>query len=147
MYKLEHNFARVFEELARLDMFRVYHRVRQNTAFECRFHDAPTESVSGVHMHESSTNSFRLLRRAIYVISDCLLPIDNHERLIRLCSSNDSINSSHRYSHALYLSIVLSRVACSTKSRFMLSLALSNCLMTLFDVKFCYFYIILCYFY
>ena len=64
MYMLEHNFACVFEESARLDMFRIYHRARQNMAFECRFCDAPMEFVSDTHMHESS---FRLSSHAIYM--------------------------------------------------------------------------------
>jgi len=101
---------RVFEKSVRLDMFRVYHRARQNTAFECRFDDTPTEFVSGITCTNfPRIDSFRLSSRAI---SDCL-PIDRG-RLIRLCSSNNTINS-HRCSHMLY-SFLVCKVACSTKS-------------------------------
>jgi len=48
-------------------MFRIYHRARQNMAFECRFCDAPMEFVSDTHMHESSMHSFRLSSHAIYM--------------------------------------------------------------------------------
>jgi len=54
---LEDNFIHVFEESAKLDMFRVYHHVRQSMAFERRFDDV-TESVSGIHMHASFTHRF-----------------------------------------------------------------------------------------
>ena len=91
----------LFEELARLDMFRVYHRACQNTAFD----DAPTESVSDTHMHESSTHRFLQTLEPRDEISDCLLPIDNRGSLIRLCSSNDSINS-HCCSHAVLFSCI-----------------------------------------
>jgi len=97
---LEHNFTRIFEKSTRLDVFRIYHRARQNTVFERRF-DAP---IPNAHMHNlPRTNSFKLSSRAIHTISDCLLPIDNHECLI-LCSSNDSINSSHYCSYAFVYS-------------------------------------------
>ena len=128
----------LFEELARLDMFRVYHRACQNTAFD----DAPTESV---YPTLTCTNlpridSFRLLSRAIHEISDCLLPIDNRGSLIRLCSSNDSINS-HCCSHALYFSLVLSRIACSNRAPIA---RVVNCAIELINdylIKSCYFYI------
>jgi len=122
IHMLEHNFARVFEESARLDMFRVYPRPSEygfRTQFRWR---GLTESVSS--MHESSTHRF-LQTLEPCDTCDCLLSIDNRECLIRLCSSIDSINSSHRCFHA-YSFIVLSRATCSIKSRSMLSLALSN---------------------
>jgi len=52
MHTLEHNFTHVFEELARLDMFRVYHRARQN-GFQIPkcFDEAPTESVPGARIY------------------------------------------------------------------------------------------------
>ena len=125
MHMLEHNFAHVFEKSAR--MFGVYHRVHQNMAFEYCFDHALIESVFGAHMYDlPRTDSFRFSSHAIHAINDCLLPIDNRGHLIRLCYSNDSINSSHRCSHALYSSRVLSRITCSIKSRSMLLLALSN---------------------
>ena len=58
MHMFEHNFARVFEESARLDMFRIYYFARQNTAFERRFNDTSTESISGAHMHKSFLHKF-----------------------------------------------------------------------------------------
>jgi len=79
MYMLEYNFDSVFEESARLDIFRVYYRTRQNTntTFERRFDDAPTEFVPDAHMHESSADFFRLSSRAIHAINHCLLLIDS----------------------------------------------------------------------
>ena len=72
------------------------------------------------------TESFKLSSLVIHVITDCLLPNDNRERLAWLCSSRNSMSSSHRCSHATYSSLVFSWVACSIKSRSMLSLALTN---------------------
>ena len=72
------------------------------------------------------TESFKFSNLAIHVITDCLLPIDNRGRLAWLCSSKDSISSSHHCFHATYSSIVFNRVACSIKSRSMLSFALTN---------------------
>jgi len=55
------------------------------TIFEHSFNDTPMKFVSGC-TNLSRTDSFRLLRRAIHAISNCLLPIDNRGRLY---SSND----------------------------------------------------------
>jgi len=65
----------------------------------------------------SRTASFKFSSRAIQAINDCFTPIDNRGRLIRLCSSSDSINSSQRCSHAINSSRVFNRTACSVKSR------------------------------
>ena len=112
LHAFEHNFVRVFEESigkARyIEFITAPVRIRLSNAVSMTHQWSPYPMPTSTNL--SRTDSFRLLSRAIHAISDCLLPIDNHERLIRLCSSNDSINSSHRYSHALYLSIVLSRV-------------------------------------
>jgi len=76
-------------------------------------------------MHESSTH--RILQTlAIHVITDCLLPIDIRGRFAWLCSSRDSMSSSHRYSHVMYSSLIFSWVTCSIKSRCILSFALTN---------------------
>jgi len=63
--------------------------------------------------------SFKLSSLAIYVITDCLLPIDNRECLAWL------FQIFHR-SHATYSSMIFNWVACSIKSPSMLSLALIN---------------------
>ena len=51
-------------------------------------------------MKRACTKSFKLLNCVIRSINDCLIPIDNRERLMLLCSSNDSMKLLHRYSHA-----------------------------------------------
>ena len=56
MHMFEYNFTRVFEESAKLDMFRVY-LPRQNINSERRFDDAPTE-LPGAHMYEFSAHRF-----------------------------------------------------------------------------------------
>jgi len=38
LHTLEHNFSRIFEELARFDMFEIYYRASQYAAFKrCNF--------------------------------------------------------------------------------------------------------------
>jgi len=56
--------------------------------------------------------------------NNCLIPIDNRGCLIRLRSSNDSMNSSYRCSHAIYSSRVFNRAACSRKSRSVYSISI-----------------------
>jgi len=111
LHAFEHNFDRVFEESARLDIFRVYYNTRQN-GFQMPFRfRANGPYLVPICTNLPRTDSFKLSSHAIHAINDCLLLIDNCRRLIRLCSSGDSINSSQHCSLALYSSIVLSRVA------------------------------------
>ena len=136
MHMFEHNFIRVFEESAKLDMFRVYLPRPSEYEFRTPFR----WRANGIRYYPTPictnfprTDSFRLSSRVIYAISDCLLSIDNRGRLVWLFSSKDLINSSQRYSHILYLSIVLSRVACSINSYFMCTIWLNKQSCSRFD--------------
>jgi len=68
-------------------------------------------------MKRPRTESFKFLSHAIHATNDCLTLIDDRGRLIRLCLSSDSMNSSQRCSHARYSSRVFSWEICSCKSR------------------------------
>jgi len=72
----------------------------------------------------SHIESFKLSSHAIWATNDCLIPINNGGSLIWLRSSNDSMNSSHRCSHAIYSSRVFNRTACSRKSRSVCSISI-----------------------
>jgi len=72
--------------------------------------------------NHSHTESFKFSSLTIHMITECLLPIDNHRHLAWLCSFRDFMNSSH----VTYSSAVFSWVAFSIKSRSMLWLALTN---------------------
>jgi len=63
------------------------------------------------------TASFKFSSRAMRATNDYFTPIDNRGRLIRLCSSSDSINSSQQCSHVINSSCIFNRAACSVKSR------------------------------
>ena len=71
MHMLEHNFTRVFENSAKLVILKIYHRAYQNTVFERRFDDAPTESIP--HMSSSTHRFLQILEPRD--TCDCLLPI------------------------------------------------------------------------
>jgi len=100
IHVLEHNFTRIFEESAKLDMFLLPRPSEYNFRMPFRCCSAPTESVLGAHMHESSTHRF-LQTLEPRDTCDQWLSIDNHGRLMQLCFSNASINSSHHCSHAV----------------------------------------------
>ena len=53
------------------------------------------------------TESFKLSSLTIYVITDCLLSIDNRERLAWLYSSRDSMSLSHHSHPILWYSVGL----------------------------------------
>ena len=119
LHAFEHNFDRVFEESARLDIFRVYHSTRQN-GFQMPFQFR----ANGVRTWRSHARIFRA--RFLQTLEprdtcDCLLLIDNRRRLIRLCSSGDSINSSQRYIPRVVL--VYSKQSSSIKSLYVVTCA------------------------
>jgi len=97
---------------------RIYHWPCQYMTLKRSFDLAPSKSISGTHMHESSTHWILQILES-RDICDCLLPIDNRECLAWL------FQIFHR-SHATYSSMIFSWVACSIKSPSMLSLALIN---------------------
>jgi len=104
----------------RCSMIRVYHALI-NIRTWC-FDLGPSKSISGTHMHESSTH--RILQFSsltIYAVTDCLLPIDNR--------GHDSATPEILWAHRIvvpmrttYSSLIFNCFACCITSRSMLSL-------------------------
>ena len=91
-----------------LEFITVPVRIRLSNAISMTRQQSPYPASYRTCMNLSRTDSFRLLSRTI---SDCLLSIDHRGHLARLWSSKDLMNLSRHCSHALYSSIVLSRIS------------------------------------
>jgi len=91
-HTLEHNFTRIFEELARFNMLEIYHRSLYDfrTSYQSR-HLSPALYPTSTCTKRPHTASFKLSSRALRATNDYFTPIDNCGRLIRLCSSSNSI--------------------------------------------------------
>jgi len=97
----------IFEKLMRFDMLRVYYCTNQYTTFEiCIYRSSVRLYPELSYTNRSCTKSFKLLSCAIRATNNCLLPIDNRGRLIRLCSSNDS---SQRFPRDIVFSRIQSK--------------------------------------
>ena len=99
----QHYLSR-FKELAKFDVFRVYHATGQYTSFKrcinlalSKSRTIPGTILLAQNVHAQYLLNFRVSR---YTNDDCLTPIDNYGRLARLCSSTDSMKLSQRCSHA-----------------------------------------------
>jgi len=106
-HSLEHYIASIFQKPLRLDMIRIYHHACRYTTFERCFDLAPSKSMASIGT-SPRIESFKLSNLAIYMITDCLLPIDNRKRL---ASTLPKILWTC-CSHATYSSLEFSWVAC-----------------------------------
>jgi len=80
-HTFEHNFTRIFEELARFDVLRVYHgtAMRLSNAVLISRHLSPALYPAPTCTKRPRTASLKFLSRAIRAINDCFTPIDNRE--------------------------------------------------------------------
>jgi len=115
-HTIKHNFTRIFEKLTRFDVLEVYYSISQYT-FEVSISRHLNLYPAPACTKRPRTESFKFSIRAIRATNDCLTLIDDRGRLIRLCLSSDSMNSSKHCSYARYSSRVFNWVACSCKSR------------------------------
>jgi len=127
-HSLEHYIANVFQKPSPLDVIRVYHCVCQYTIF--------SNAVS-ISRHQSPYSASTCTSHPLTEFFNLSILASLMWSLIVSCRStiasvwHDSalpeiLNSSHHCSHVTYSSLLFSCVACSIKSRSMLSLAMTN---------------------
>jgi len=92
LHTLEHNFSRIFEELARFDVLKIYYGTGYYTIFERGIDLSPNESLhitvvctriitAKIYKTSLQLNFCSLSSRAILTTKDCLFPIDSRGSL------------------------------------------------------------------
>jgi len=92
-HTIKHNFIRIFEKLTRLCLEFITAPVSIRLSKAVSISHYLSLAVSYTHMHETFPRFHLSNFRIASTTNDCLILIDDRERLIRLCSSS---NSTHR---------------------------------------------------
>jgi len=116
---LKHYLSRIFEELAKFDVFITAVNIWLSNAISISRYRSPAVYSTPICTKRSCTVFFKFSSRAI---NDCLTPIDNRGRLIQLYSFSDSIKLLQRCSHARNSFRVFNWATCTMRSRFVWSI-------------------------